>query len=573
MKRENIVDVIKKMNNSNEELVILKYENIFCRMFYTPILLLGSILNFIFLYLLWKKDLKVTLINSFFMFGLYLLFEIFSKTINDERLKSNIFNILFSTALVYAVTRFYYLIGPTVWTISLILIVLSMVRIKKNMLIITSITTFLLGLYVWNLSYSYHMGTLYYVAQNVSFAILIAVASSIHKINANRYNRINKQFKQVESSEKKIKQLAYHDHLTGLPNRLFLSEKLNHAILLSSRLETKLATMFLDLDDFKMINDTMGHDVGDQLLVEVSKRLVSTLRECDTVARIGGDEFIMLIEDVENMDSINMVSEKIIKCFSEPFRFNNQECFITSSLGVAIYPNDGVNAEELIKNADIAMYKAKEKDKNQYVICTPVMKTKIVEIMEMNNSLSDALKRNEFELYYQPQLSCISDEIVGLEALIRWNHPELGMVSPLEFIPIAEQTSLIISIGEWVLRTACKQNKMWQDAGLPRIRMGVNLSAKQFQNGNLVRDVEGILSETGLDCQYLELEITESAVMKGKGNIVETLTIFENMGIHIAIDDFGTEYSSLNYLKQLPADRIKIPMTFIQGIGVNIKDE
>ena len=526
VKMKNIVDVIKKMNDSNEEIIILKYENIFCRMFYTPVLLTGSILNFIFLYLLWKQDLKVTLSNSFFMLGIYLLFELVSKNINNEKFKSNIFSLLFSATLVYVVTRFYYLIGPTVWTISLILIIISMVRIKKNMLIIISLTIFLLGLYVWNLSYPFHMGTLYYVAQNVSFAILLTVTAIIHKINTNRYNRINKQFQQVESSERKIKQLAYHDHLTGLPNRLSLSEKLNRAILLSSRKENMLATMFLDLDDFKMINDTMGHDIGDQLLVEVSKRLVSTLRECDTVARIGGDEFIMLIEDVENVDYINRISEKIIKCFNEPFRFNNQECFITTSLGVAIYPNDGVNAEELIKNADVAMYKAKGKDKNQYAICTPVMKTKILEIMEMNNSLSEALKQNEFELYYQPQLSCISNEIVGLEALIRWNHPELGMGSPVEFIPIAEQTNLIISIGEWVLRTACMQNKMWQDAGLPRIRMGVNLSAKQFQNGNLVRDVKEILSKTGLDCQYLELEITESAVMKGKGSIIETLTIF-----------------------------------------------
>jgi diguanylate cyclase (GGDEF)-like protein len=573
LKRENIIDVIKKMNDSNEEIIILKYENIFCRMFYTPILLSGSILNFVLQYLLWEQDLKVTLINSFFLFGLYLLFEIFSKTINDERLKSNIFSLLFSTTLVFSVVRFYYLIGPTVWTISLILIIISMVRIKKSMLIITSITIFFLGIYVWNLSYSFQLGTLYYVAQNVSFAILFIVASIIHKINTNRYNRINKQFKEAEASEKKIKYLAYHDQLTGLPNRLSLSEQLNHAILSPSRKAKKLATMFLDLDDFKMINDTMGHDIGDQLLVEVSKRLVSTLRQCDTVARIGGDEFIMLIEDVENMDYINIVSEKIIMCFSEPFRFNNQECFITTSVGVAIYPTDGQCAEVLIKNADIAMYKAKSKDKNQYVICTSVMKTKIGETMEMNKNLSQALKRNEFELYYQPQLSCITHEIIGLEALIRWNHPELGMVSPVEFIPIAEQTNLIISIGEWVLRTACKQNKAWQDAGLTRIRMGVNLSAKQFQNGNLAGDVDGILSETGLDYQYLELEITESAVMKGKGNIIETLTVLRNMGIRIAIDDFGTEYSSLNYLKQLPVDRIKIPMTFIQGIGLNTKDE
>ena len=334
-----------------------------------------------------------------------------------------------------------------------------------------------------------------------------------------------------------------------------------------------LAVMFLDLDDFKMINDTMGHDVGDQLLIEVSKRLVNTVHKCDTVARIGGDEFIILVQDIKDVDYIATESEKVLNCLNDPFNLNNQDFFITTSIGIAIYPDDGKDAEELIKNADLAMYKAKEKDKNQYAICTSVMKTKITKRVKINNSLCQALDRNEFELYYQPQISCSSNQIVGLEALIRWNHPELGMLSPVEFIPIAEQTNLIIQIGEWVLRTACRQNKMWQDAGLPLIRMGVNLSVKQFLNCNLIRDVKEILKETGLDYQYLELEITESAAMRGKANIFETLNVLKKMGIHIAIDNFGTEYSSFNYLKQLPIDRIKIPMTFIQGISSNTKDK
>ena len=386
-------------------------------------------------------------------------------------------------------------------------------------------------------------------------------------------NEITCLYKEIASSEEKVRHLAYHDHLTGLPNRLLLSQQLNHAILLSSRMGKMLAIMFLDLNDFKIVNDTMGHDKGDQLLIEVSKRLVNTLRKCDTVARIGGDEFIILIEDVEDVNNMNMVSEKILKSFNEPYILNNQDYFITTSIGIAIYPTDGDNAEEIIKNADIAMYKAKAKGKNQYVRCTPVMKTKVVETMKMVNSLYRALERNELELYYQPQVGCNSNEIVGLEALLRWNHPELGRVSPVEFIPIAEQTGLIIPIGEWVLRTACKQNKAWQDLGLPRIRVGVNLSVKQFQNDNLVKNVEEILMETGLDYQYLELEITESAVMKEKDLIIKALHEFKKLGIHIAIDDFGEEYSSLNYLKQLPVDRIKIPLTFIQGIDVSNTDE
>lgn len=386
-------------------------------------------------------------------------------------------------------------------------------------------------------------------------------------------NEITCLYKEVSSSEEKAKHLAYHDYLTGLPNRLLLSEQLNHAILLARRTEKMLAIIFLDLNDFKIINDTMGHGKGDQLLIAVSKRLVNTLRKCDIVARIGGDEFIILIEDVEDVNNINMVSEKIIKSFNEPYILNNQDCFITTSIGISIYPMDGINSEELIKNADIAMYKAKGKGKNQYERCTPVMKNKVVETMKMTNSLYRALERNEFELYYQPQINCTSNEIVGLEALIRWNHPELGRVSPIEFIPIAEKTGLIILIGEWVLRTACQQNKAWQDAGLPRIRMGVNLSVRQFQNDSLVKDVERILIETGLDYQYLELEITESAYIKEKHLIIKALNEFKKLGIHIAIDDFGEEYSSLNYLKQLPVDKIKIPMTFIQGIDVSSTDE
>nr|WP_246578360.1 EAL domain-containing protein [Clostridium frigoris] len=401
-----------------------------------------------------------------------------------------------------------------------------------------------------------------------------------NEINNNRYYHINKQYQEdVEKNkiilffEEKIKHLAYHDYLTGLPNRLFLSKQTNHSIFLSNSMKNMIAIMFLDLDDFKMINDTVGHDIGDQLLVEVSKRLINVVEKCDTVARVGGDEFIILIKNVQNMDYINKVAEKILRCFDEFFILNNQNYCVTTSMGVSLYPTDGENAEELIKNADIAMYNAKSEDKNQYVICNPIMKTKINKMMEMYNSLCRALERNEFELYYQPQLSCTSHDIVGLEALIRWNHPELGMVSPIEFIPIAEQTNLIISIGEWVLRTACKQTKSWQNMGLPCIQTGVNLSAKQFLNSNLIKDVEEILKETGLDYQYLELEITESAFMKGKSSIIKTLHILKKLGIHIAIDDFGTEYSSLNYLKQLPVDRIKIPMTFIKGIGSSTKDE
>ena len=582
--KRTIPNIIKAIEEETEDSnMTSNYENIMVSMFLSISLFFISITSFIVRYLIMSQNLKTCLFDSLILLFIGIAFEIVVRVGIKTNLVTIIISGLYFLTLIIITIQFYYIIGTAVWSIAFIMLILAMIRITREMLYATILAMIISNSYILYFTLnvpSSHIDITNNALRIVLFTILCIISTIVHKINTNRYYRINNQYQEIiikntkiTNSEKEVKHLAYHDHLTRLPNRLFLSEQINHSIFLSKSMGKMLAIMFLDLDDFKMINDTMGHDIGDQLLVEVSIRLVNTLRKRDTVARIGGDEFIILIEDVEDMDYINKVSEKILKCFNEPFRLNNQGCFVTTSIGVAIYPTDGECADVLIKNADIAMYKAKLKDKNQYVICTPVMKNKIVETMEMNNSLCLALERNEFELYYQPQLNCISNEIVGLEALIRWNHPELGMVSPMEFIPIAEKTNLIISIGEWVLRTACKQNKTWQDAGLPRIRMGVNLSAKQFQNENLVRDVEEILKETGLDYQYLELEITESAVMKGKGNIIDTLHIFKKLGIHIAIDDFGTEYSSLNYLKQLPADRIKIPMTFVKGIGVDTKDE
>ena len=384
---------------------------------------------------------------------------------------------------------------------------------------------------------------------------------------------LRKEIIEREKVQEKIQHLAFHDHLTGLANRLLFTDQLTHAISLAERIEKMLAILFLDLDGFKMINDTMGHAVGDQLLVEVSKRLLSIVRKSDVVARIGGDEFIIMIENVEDFETISVIAEKVLNCFKQPFSLNDHEFYITTSIGVATYPTDGEDSEMLIKNADIAMYKAKEKGRNRCLFCTPVMKTKVIETMKLSNQLYGALSRKELELYYQPQVHCDSNKIIGLEALLRWNHPEFGMVSPGKFIPIAEQTGLIVSIGEWVIRTACAQNKAWQDAGLTPLRVAVNLSVRQFQSPNIVKQVEDILLETGLDPKYLEMEITESIVMKETGHVIETLAAFKDRGIAISIDDFGTEYSSLNYLKQLPVDKIKIAMPFVQGIDVSSKDE
>ena len=376
-----------------------------------------------------------------------------------------------------------------------------------------------------------------------------------------------------QKTQEQIKYIAYHDTLTGLPNRNLLNELLVHSITLAERNNKCMAVLFLDIDGFKMINDSKGHGMGDQILQEVAERLLKTLRKSDVIARHGGDEFIVIIEELDNCSGVELIANKIVNCFQEPFHLENQDYFLTTSVGVAVYPADGQTPDMLIKNADIAMYKAKENGKNQYLFCTPVMKDVANETMELSTNLYRAIEKNELELYYQPQLSCHNNQIMGVEALIRWRHPVMGLISPAKFIPIAEKTGLILPIGEWVLRTACQQNKKWQEQGLPKIRMGVNLSLRQFHNNDLLNLVEAVLKETKLAPQYLELEITETIAMKEKSYIINTLNAFRQIGVSIAIDDFGTEYSSLSYLKHLPVDRLKVAMQFIRGIGIDHKDE
>jgi len=373
--------------------------------------------------------------------------------------------------------------------------------------------------------------------------------------------------------EEEIKNLAYHDYLTGLPNRRLFIDRLNQSILNAEENEKALGVLFLDLDSFKRVNDTMGHAKGDELLRIVSKRLTNTIKESDTVCRVGGDEFLILIQNIESEQCIRDVSDNILNVFKESFKINSNDLYITTSIGGAIYPIDGQDVETLIKNADIAMYKAKEKGRNKFELCTAVIKDSLIEEMKLTNSLYRAIELDELELYYQPQVSLKTEKIIGLEALIRWNNKELGMVNPGNFIYIAEKTGLILPIGEWVMRKACSQNKKWQDEDILNVPIAVNLSVNQFQNTEIIKDIIKILNETGLDPKDLELEITENIIMKETEYIIESLLQLKQLGVSIAIDDFGTEYSSLNYIKQLPLDKIKIDMSFIRGINVNRKDE
>jgi diguanylate cyclase (GGDEF)-like protein/PAS domain S-box-containing protein len=393
--------------------------------------------------------------------------------------------------------------------------------------------------------------------------------SELSKANKELGHEINVRI----DMEEKIKKLAYFDYLTGLPNKRLFIDRLNQCIIDAVIGKKALGVLFLDLDSFKRVNDTMGHAKGDELLKMVSKRLLNTVKTSDTVCRVGGDEFLILIQNLESEDCFRGIAEDILSIFNESFIIDSNDLYVTTSIGGAIYPVDGCDVETLIKNADIAMYKAKEKGKNKFAICTASFKDELIKEMKLTNSLYKAIERNEFELYYQPQVSSISGEIIGMEALIRWNSAELGRVSPVDFIFIAEKTGLILPIGEWVLKTACLQNKKWQDAGILNVPVAVNLSVNQFQNKRIIEDIIKILKETGLNPKYLELEITENIIMKETEYIIESLKQLKEIGVEIAIDDFGTEYSSLNYIKQLPVDKIKIDISFVRGININHKDE
>jgi diguanylate cyclase (GGDEF)-like protein len=374
-------------------------------------------------------------------------------------------------------------------------------------------------------------------------------------------------------AEKEISYLAYYDALTGFPNHILFKNQLGQTLDIARGTGKLIGVLFIDLDSFKIVNDSIGHLGGDEMLKQVTSRIAGCLREQDMVSRFGGDEFLIQLTGVERVEDIRRIAETIIKAIARPVIVKGQEFFITASAGIAVYPGDGESTEELIKNADLAMYASKEKGKNQYTLCSSAMKEKLLTKTQLTNSLYRALERNELVLYYQPQVSVLTKEIVGLEALIRWNSPELGMISPATFIPLAEQNGLIIPIGQWVLETACRQIKQWQVLGLPPIRMAVNLSILQFQDRNLLSIIDRTLSETGLEPEYLELEVTESTAADGEDYIVQVLHELKELGVSISIDDFGSGYSSLSRLKTLPVDRIKIDMQFVRGISTGNKDE
>ena len=371
---------------------------------------------------------------------------------------------------------------------------------------------------------------------------------------------------ELRDNERRFDHMAHHDALTGLANRRLFTAHLDHALVTARREGTRLAVMFLDLDRFKTVNDSLGHETGDKLLVEVGKRLAEAVRQTDTLARMGGDEFAVMVERVDDDLQISNLAERVLRLLEPPVRIGEFELKAAASIGIAVAFSDGTTSDELLKNADTAMYRAKERGRGRFEYYMPELNARAQVRLLLESSIARAIERDELELYYQPQVALADGSLHGAEALLRWNHSELGTVSPAEFIPIAEESGLIVRIGEWVLREACRQARVWHDMGYGHFTIAVNLSARQFRDGALMDKVRNALAEAGLPARCLELELTESLVMDHPEESIELLRDFHDLGIQTSIDDFGTGYSSLNYLRRFPIHRLKIDRSFVSDV-------
>jgi diguanylate cyclase (GGDEF)-like protein len=395
------------------------------------------------------------------------------------------------------------------------------------------------------------------LAENISFAL-------------DNFDRADEK----TEAEARIEYLASHDGLTSLPNRETFNELLHHAIEAARRYQRRFAVLFIDLDRFKIINDSLGHEAGDILLVEIATRLRQSLRSSDIVARLGGDEFVVILEETgNNHEEVAQIARELLSVLSQPLQLSGHECHTTASIGIAMYPDDGTDVHTLTKNADMAMYLAKEDGKNDFRFFTKEVKMQSIERLMLETALRHALERNQFSLQYQPKVDLATRQITGVEALLRWAHPERGMLPPAQFIPLAEETGLIVPIGRWVLREACVQNMAWQRRGLRPVSMAVNLSPRQFVDENLLNDIDEALAASGMSPVLLQLEVTEGMVMRNVPRAIKILDAIHNRGIRLAIDDFGTGYSSMSLMKQFPIDTIKIDRSFVRDLPDDSEDQ
>ncbi len=408
-----------------------------------------------------------------------------------------------------------------------------------------------------SIAHAFDVGACDYVTKPFNWSVLKhRVACSLYAANAQR----------------KIQHLAYHDSLTGLPNRMLFMDRIDQAISRAQREQEQFALLFIDIDHFKVINDSMGHAAGDQLLNIISQRLCEMLRKSDTVARLGGDEFTVIIEGLEDAEHVINVAKNILSSLDVPVNVNAKEVHVGGSIGIAIYPQDGENFGSLLKNADTAMYKAKEQGRNTFQFYASEMSHKAIQRLELENQLRTGLKRKEFVVYYQPKINLLTNKCTGVEALVRWNHPERGFIAPSDFIPLAEELGLITQLDEWVMKTACVQFQKWQAAGFLLENLSVNVSARHFKEGGLTSYCQYLLDETQIKAESLEIELTESALVDNYDTAKQVLNDVHQMGIRIALDDFGTGYASMSYLKKFPFDTVKIDRSFVKDLPDDHED-
>ena len=404
---------------------------------------------------------------------------------------------------------------------------------------------------------AYEVGAIDFITKPIKWAVLKhRVKSVVAKVIA----------------ERKVKLLAYRDTLTGLPNRLLFADRLEQAVVRSERTRTSMALMLIDIDDFKLVNDSFGHDAGDKLIKAVGDLISKSLRRADTIARLGGDEFAVIIEGIDGPDDAISIADNLTTILEHNVRLDNQETYTSASIGIAVYPGDGKDARTLLKNSDTAMYRAKESGRHCFQFYKPEMSVSAMERLDLENSLKTAFENDEFLIHYQPVVDIHKNEVVGVEALLRWQHPEKGMIQPNDFVSVVEDCGLIVALGEWMINSVCKQLKLWQDAGLEKQNVSINLSPRQFKEQDLVTLFTQALAENGIEGSSLSVEVTERTLIDNVGEVEKTLKKLREMGVRILLDDFGTGYASLAYLKEFPVDVVKIDHAFIAGIPDNQDD-
>ena len=605
--KKNIPDTIKAMNKTYDDMAITSLENHIACMYASPIMFAGMLINYVVGHLYYKLDPVPVLINSLVFFCLGVLFELALRI----KLKycDWFVSVLYSLWFLFFLLRLYSIIGPSVWTVACIHMVFALSRIKRTMTYIIGTVILLSVLYLIfdTERFRYTIDNVSIIVQLVLFILFVWMLVIINKISTSRYNQLLFNYKlvmdqkeditmlyeemsateeelrnqneqlttlmnELKTGEDLLLDLAYNDVLTRLPNRISFLEQLNG--LIDSNETKRIYIVFIDIDSFKKINDTLGHNIGDNYLIYVAEMLKETINKEDFLARIGGDEFAIIItRNISRRELLHEMSA-LKEAFLKPFTINNLEIRLSASFGIAVYPDDDTTSAGLMKCADMSMYHAKESGKNNVQFYNSSMLDRMLYKTRVESLLVNAIQKGEFYLEYQPQFSIYDSKIRGIEVLTRWISPEFGFVSPLEFIPIAEETGLINILGEWILRTACQKLRFFQKEYNFDAIMCVNISTIQIVNERFIDIVKNILKETDTDPEYIELEITESVVIESIQKATRILMELKRLGLRIALDDFGMGYSSLNYLKSLPIDTLKVDKSFIDNLSkANVKKQ